>query len=64
MKPSKMTARKSNSSFELTVYQLHSEGKFPSEQRVVKRISKPGFLRYKIVKLKQSFFKARKDLGI
>ncbi|MDJ0682834.1 MAG: helix-turn-helix domain-containing protein [Xenococcaceae cyanobacterium MO_167.B52] len=45
-----------------TVYQLHSEGKFPSEQRVVKRISKPGFLRYKIVK--QSFFKARKDLGI
>ena len=44
------------------VYQLHCEGKFPSEQRVMKRISKPGFLRYKAVK--QSFLSARKELGI
>lgn len=44
------------------VYQLHSEGKFPSEQRVLKRVLKPGFFRYQVVK--QSFFKARNELGI
>ena len=45
-----------------TVFQLHSEGKFPSEQRVLKRISKPGFFRYQAVK--QSFFNARYELGL
>ena len=44
------------------VYDLHSKGIFPSEQRVLKRISKPGFLRYEAVK--QSFFKARNELGL
>ncbi len=44
------------------VYELHSEGKFPSEKRVLKRISKPGFLRYEAVK--QSFHDARSELGI
>ena len=44
------------------VYELHSEGRFPSEKRVLKRISKPGFLRYEAVK--QSFHEARYELGI
>ncbi len=54
--------RKSSQEVERIVLKLHNEGMYPSERRVSKLMSKPGFLRYEPVK--QSFTRARKSLGI
>lgn len=43
------------------VGQLHSEGKYPSQNKVEKLISRPGFLRYEEVK--KAFAKAKQELN-